>query len=151
MSLFDISDQTTEVFSIWVHLQYAGNVLLSCSVECQIPIKLLHGHLFYLVQGKSPVDKGYFSLLYRSTLLAQVSNTFPWLKSHIPLFLSIGKSSWKAFQEDPAPAVIASMHPPICPNRITQLTNYFKIHLHLLLCALKKDYQPLQRLSKSFK
>ena len=97
LSLFHL--RTTSMWWTWI-------LLLRSSVECFCSILTLlkepiiaWSHL--LLRDKSSVDKGQVSLPYRRTLLTQALNTFPWFTSNIPLFVSIGKSSWKAFQADP--------------------------------------------------
>ena len=66
---------------------------------------------------------GHVSLPYRSTLLPQALNTFLQFKNDIALFVSIGKSSWKAFQADRIWTVTASVHPLAYPMMSPTVSN----------------------------
>ena len=81
-----------------------------------------------LICDKCPVDMGHDALPYKNSFLTQALNTFPQFKKDISLFVSISKSSLKAFQADWVWAVTMSMHPPACPMMLPrkQLTNSLK-------------------------
>ena len=75
--------------------------LLSALVVCCCFIFTPHIHWIIalslvLMCDKSLVDMCHVSPPYRSTLLTQTLNIFPWFKSDTP----VGKSLWKTFQAD---------------------------------------------------